>query len=136
MIKLAFRNIFRQRMRTILTLAAIGFGVAGLILSGGFVEDIFVQLREATIHSRLGHLQVARKGFGQFGRRAPFQYAIADVERLVGSLKHEPHVLEVLPRLGFAGLLSNGRANYSIIGEGVAPDKEARLGSYVILKQG
>jgi putative ABC transport system permease protein len=136
MLKLAFRNIFRQKMRTALTLAAISFGVAGLILSGGFVEDIFVQLREATIHSRLGHLQVARAGYGTFGRRSPFQYAIADVEPLMQKLRRRPHVVEVLPRLAFAGLLSNGRANFSVIGEGVDPDKEARLGSYVILTQG
>ncbi len=136
MFKLAFRNIFRQRMRTALTLAAIGFGVAGLILSGGFVEDIFVQLREATIHSRLGHLQVARAGYETFGRRSPFQYAIADPDRLIKELRGRGHVLEVLPRLAFAGLLGNGRANFSVIGEGVDPDKEARLGSYVILTQG
>lgn len=134
--KLAFRNIFRQRMRTALTLAAIVFGVAGLILSGGFVEDIFVQLREATIHSRLGHLQVSRTGYGTFGRRSPFQYAIADPDPLMRDLARRPHVVLVLPRLAFAGLLGNGRANYSIIGEGVDPEKEARLGSYVTNTQG
>ena len=31
--QLAFRNIFRQRMRTALTLAAIVFGVVGVILT-------------------------------------------------------------------------------------------------------
>ena len=134
--KLAFRNIFRQRMRTALTLAAIVFGVAGLILSGGFVEDIFVQLREATIHSRLGHLQVSRAGYATFGRRSPFQYAIAEPDSLMRELARRPHVVLVLPRLAFAGLLSNGRANDSIIGEGVDPDKEARLGSYVANTQG
>jgi putative ABC transport system permease protein len=134
--KLAFRNIFRHRMRTALTLAAIVFGVAGLILSGGFVEDIFVQLREATIHSRLGHLQVSRAGYATFGRRSPFQYAIGDSEPLMRDLAGRPHVVLVLPRLAFAGLLGNGRANYSIIGEGVDPDKEARLGSYVTNTQG
>jgi putative ABC transport system permease protein len=47
---LALRNIFRHKGRTALTLAAIVLGVAGLVVSGGFVEDIFVQLREATIY--------------------------------------------------------------------------------------
>ena len=47
MLKLAFRNIFRNRMRTGLTLAAILSGVSAIILSGGFVEDVFIQLREA-----------------------------------------------------------------------------------------
>ncbi|NUQ01866.1 MAG: ABC transporter permease, partial [Armatimonadetes bacterium] len=47
--KLALRNIFRQRIRSVVTLVAIVFGVTGLILSGGFVKDIFVQLGEAII---------------------------------------------------------------------------------------
>ena len=62
MLKLAFRNIFRNRMRTGLTLAAILSGVSAIILSGGFVEDVFIQLRESTIRSQLGHLQVFREG--------------------------------------------------------------------------
>ena len=131
MLKLAFRNIFRQKMRTALTLAAIAFGVAGLILSGGFVEDIFVQLREATIHARLGHVQVYRAGFTTFGRGAPYQYMISDATEQMERLRKVDHVEDVLPRLQFAGLLSNGKANYSVIGDGVDPDKEARLGSYV-----
>jgi putative ABC transport system permease protein len=131
MLKLAFRNIFRQKMRTALTLAAIAFGVAGLILSGGFVEDIFVQLREATIHARLGHVQVYRAGFTTFGRGAPYRYMISDPEEQMERLRKIGHVEDVLPRLQFAGLLSNGKANYSVIGDGVDPDKEARLGSFV-----
>jgi len=131
MIKLAFRNIFRQKMRTALTLGAIAFGTAGLILSGGFVEDIFVQLREATIHGQLGHLQIYRAGYYAYGRRAPYQYMIEEPERLAKRLRKLKHVVDVLPRLQFAGLLSNGRANYSIVGDGVDPAREARLGDYV-----
>ena len=41
---LALRNIFRQKTRSAATLIAITVGVAGLILAGGFVQDIFIQL--------------------------------------------------------------------------------------------
>ena len=47
MLKLALRNLLRQHARTGLTLAAISLGVASIVLSGGFVEDILIQLREA-----------------------------------------------------------------------------------------
>jgi putative ABC transport system permease protein len=130
MIRLALRNIFRQKVRTALTLAAIAFGGAGIILSGGFVEDIFLQLREATIHSQLGHVQVFHAGYGSFGRRSPFQYMISNPEATVERLRQLPHVQDVLPRLYFAGLLNNGKANFSVIGEGVDPEKETRLGDY------
>ena len=63
MFRLAFRNIVRQRLRTAMTLAAIVFGVMALILSGGFVHDVYHQLGEALIHSQSGHIQVAKEGF-------------------------------------------------------------------------
>ena len=69
MLKLALRNVFRHRARTALTLLAIVFGVAALIVTGGFIQNIFDQLAEAVIHSHSGHLQVARRGFHAEGTR-------------------------------------------------------------------
>ena len=42
MLKLALRNVFRQKSHTAMTLVAIIGGVAGLILAGGWVNDILV----------------------------------------------------------------------------------------------
>jgi putative ABC transport system permease protein len=56
---------------------------------------------------------------------------IGDPAEQMARLRKVGHVEDVLPRLQFAGLLSNGKANYSVIGDGVDPDKEARLGSFV-----
>ena len=60
-LRLAFRNILRHKGRAATTLAAVTFGVVALILSQGFVEDIFVQLAEAIIHSQTGHVQIAKE---------------------------------------------------------------------------
>jgi len=38
---LAFRNVFRNRRRTIMTLMMVGGGVAGLLLVGGFFARMF-----------------------------------------------------------------------------------------------
>ena len=80
-IRLALRNLARQRMRTGVTLAAIAFGVAALIVTGGFVEDIFIQLGEALIHSQSGHLQVAERGYFEGGTRTPERFQIRDPDR-------------------------------------------------------
>jgi len=129
MFKLAFRNIFRNRLRTGLTLAAIVSGVAAIIVSGGFVEDVFVQLRESTIHSRLGHAQIYRAGYLDYGQREPMRYLIEDPQPLVDQVRALPHVQDVLTRVNFSGLANNGRADLPVIGEGVEADKEARLGT-------
>src|SRR5437867_466161 len=76
MLRLALRNVFRHRLRTALTLAAIVSGVAGLILTGGFVDDSLSQLREATIHSQFGHLQIYRAGYYEHGVQSPYVFMI------------------------------------------------------------
>jgi putative ABC transport system permease protein len=134
--KLAARNISRHKTRTALTLGAIVLGMVGLILTGGFVEDIFTQLREATIHSQLGHLQIYRAGYYTSGRRAPYKYMIQDPQKKIMELRELPHVVDVMPRVNFSGLLSNGRTSFPIIGEGVDPEKEAKLSKYIIIKEG
>ncbi len=136
MFKLAFRNIFRNRSRTALTLAAIVTGVVAIIVSGGFVQDIFIQIREATIHSRLGHVQIFRQGYLEYGSRDPSHYLIAQPKPLVSAVRAIPHVKDVLARINFSGLANNSRADLPIIGEGVEPDKEARLGTSTSMTAG
>jgi putative ABC transport system permease protein len=136
MFKLALRNVLRQKSHTAMTLAAIIFGVAGLILAGGWVNDILSQLSEALIHSQTGHLQVYRKGFYATGSRAPEKYLIASPDTVKQSIIGMAGVESAMTRLNFSGLLNNGRSNLSIVGEGVEPGQEAVLGSSVSITAG
>lgn len=136
MFKLAFRNIFRNRLRTSLTLAAIVTGVIAIIISGGFIEDVFVQLRESTIHSRLGHIQIFRQGYLEHGRREPSHYLIDQPENIVAVINTLPHVQTAMARINFSGLANNGQADLPIIGEGVEPDKEELLGTAITMMAG
>lgn len=134
--KLALRNIFRQKIRTAMTLAAITLGVAGLIISGGFVQDIYIQLGEAIIHSQSGHAQVFRKDYLERGARQPDRFLIDQPDALAERITALPEVKEVAKRLNFAGLLNNGRRDLAIIGEGIEPDKESRLGTALEISAG
>lgn len=127
----ALRNVFRQRMRSAGTLAAISLGVAGLILAGGFVQDIFIQLGEAVIHSQSGHIQISRQGYREGRTRAPENYLIEKPEKLRQALLEEPGVQLSLARLGFSGVINNGKRDLGIIGEGVEPAAEAKLGTFL-----
>ena len=127
----ALRNVFRQRVRSAGTLAAISLGVAGLILAGGFVQDIFIQLGEAVIHSQSGHIQVARKGYREGRIRSPESFLIDRPDELKQILKEEPGVQLALARLGFSGVINNGKRDLGIIGEGVEPSAEETLGTFL-----
>lgn len=134
--RLALRNVFRQKLRSAVTITSIVFGVTGLIVAGGFVQDIIVQLGEATIHSQTGHIQVFRRGFLALGTRQPEKFLIQAPEKLTAKIALTPEVAEVMQRLNFSGLLNNGRRDLGIIGEGVEPDKESRLGTHIRIAAG
>jgi putative ABC transport system permease protein len=136
MFKLALRNILRQRARTGLTLAAIALGVASLVLSGGFVEDVLLQLRELTIRSQLGHLQVYKRGQFASGGHHPFNFLIEDAPAIAHAVDALPEVVDRAARLNFSGLISNGHGELPILGEGVEPEREARIGSAISMLAG
>ena len=117
-------------------MAAIMSGVVGLILSGGFIEDTLFQLREATIHSQLGHLQIYKTGYYAQGSQAPYKFMIDKPEPLLSVLKTLPQVEAFMQRLNFAGVLNNGRTDIPIVGEGLEPEKEAKLGSFITITAG
>jgi putative ABC transport system permease protein len=136
MLRLAFRNLLRQRARTAITLTAVAFGVMGLVLSGGFVRDVFFQLAEALIHSQSGHLQISRLGFFDSGTRSPERFLISDVEPALEKIRSMPRVDDAMARVNFSGLLSNGRRDLAIVGEGVEALRERRLGSFLAIVAG
>lgn len=134
---LALRNIFRQKIRTIATLAAIAIGVSGLILAGGFVKDIFIQLGEAIIHSQTGHIQITRTGYNDNKTRAPEKFLIKEGDELRAKLVSQiPEIDQVISRLGFTGVINNGHRDLGIVGEGIEPDGEAKLGTFLNYLEG
>lgn len=136
MLTLALRNILRRPARSALTLAAIALGVTSLVLAGGYVEDTLVQLREATIKSRLGHLQVYKAGLYASGGQRPFDFLIDDAAALEEAIDTLPMVVAKARRLSFSGLLNNGRGELPIWGEGIQPEPELQLGSTLTMLQG
>lgn len=128
---LALRNLLRQRTRTAITLVAIIVGVSGLILSGGFIRDIIHQLGEAIIGSQTGHLQIAQPRFFDSGQALAADTLLRDPQALRRRIAATPGVTDTMGRLSFFGILNNGRRDYSIIGEGIEPGPEARLGGFI-----
>jgi putative ABC transport system permease protein len=132
----AFRNLTRNRIRSVLSLCAIIFGVVALLLSGGFIEWIFLDMRETTIFSRLGHLQITRPGFLSGGTADPFAFMLPDEMKELRLISAQPQIRSITPRLSFAGMISRGEATLSFLGEGVDPEKEIFVSRHLNISQG
>jgi putative ABC transport system permease protein len=135
-LQMAFRNVARNRRRSAMTIGVIAFGVAALIVTGGFVQDLYRQLGETVVYSQSGHLQVAREELFSYGSRSPEKHRIAQVPSVKAELAKLPGVRVVSGRLAFAGLLSNGNRDVPVLGEGIEPDGELSMMRSITLLHG
>jgi len=126
-LKLAMRNVFRHKARSIITLSTIIFGCIALIFVGGFFHNIFWQMRESYINAHTGHIQVYKEGFNKGGRREPFNYLIENYDEVKTLIKTFPEVNFVTGRIQFAGLISTGDTTMSFLAQGVEPQHERTL---------
>ena len=123
--RLALRNLFRHRVRSLVTLAAIAFSTIVLIVAAGFIQQIFLDLRVATIETGLGHIQVTKPGYFDRGLADPYAYLLPSKPPAVATIESMPHVAAVGERLNFNGLISHDEGTLSFVGIGVEPGKEA-----------
>ena len=125
-VRLAARNLIRQRRRTLLGLATVCGGVVAYLLAAGFIQWVLQSMREATIQSQLGHIQITRPGYFRQGLGDPYQYLLP-AEIAVPTTDRVEGVRTVTPRLAFSGLISRADATVSFIGEGIDPVREAPI---------
>ncbi|HYR30015.1 MAG TPA: FtsX-like permease family protein [Thermoanaerobaculia bacterium] len=126
LVKLALRNIFRNRRRSAITLAVIVFGAIGLILFGGYKAVTFRGLRESTIRGRLGHLQIFGAGHGK-GSQKPLEHALEDVAALRRQIEKDPRVEKTAAQITLMGLISNGDKSETFVATAVEPEKDRAM---------
>ena len=132
----AFRSLLRQPRRSAMAVAAVTFGIVALMLASGFIEWIYLDLRESTIHAQLGHLQIVRPGYHEAGRSDPFAYLLPATSSALDAVRRTPHVKAVAPRLHFSGLASHGDTTISFIGDAVDPALESELSRSLLIEKG
>jgi putative ABC transport system permease protein len=134
---LAFRNLTRHKRRSRLSIGAVAFGIAALILASGFIEWIFYDVRETTIKSQLGHLQIVRPNYFEVGKADPYAFLLPkNLPKFVEQRSDLYQVTVAVPRLGFSGLISHGEATLSFIGEGIDPEEQVYFGDALQISAG
>lgn len=132
----AYRNLKRQRNRTIVAVLTLATGLIAYLLAGGFIEWIFHGMRETTIRSQLGHIQIVRPGYMDKGRADPYSFILPQDSSHLGDIAKTPGVINVAQRLTFSGLVSFRDNTVSFIGEGIEPEREAVISDQIYIRAG
>ncbi|MBI5194068.1 MAG: ABC transporter permease [Nitrospirae bacterium] len=123
-LKMAWRNIRRNLRRTIITLSAITFGLAAMIVFFGFTDGFHAQWVENTVKAYTGHIQIYRSGY----RDDPqLNRSIANAAEIIKELKTESAVDTYAERVEVQGLISTAENSYGVLIRGIDPGEEVKI---------
>ncbi|MEY4749417.1 MAG: hypothetical protein RIQ60_1631 [Pseudomonadota bacterium] len=122
-LRFAWLNTLRNRRRSAVTVAIAALGTAAILLAGGFALATYEALAQAAARST-GHLVLARAAQFDGDEDVPLQHGLDNAAGLAERLLADPEVRQVLPRISFGGLISNGDKSVVMMAEGIAPDAE------------
>ena len=122
--KLAWRNVLRNKRRTVLSGIAVGIGLASLM----FVDGLYVGMLESMIRTAtdtfLGQGQVHAQGFRD---TLEVDKTINNSEAFMKSLETENLVSDFSPRTVSFGMLSSASGVNSVLLYGIEPDTERHI---------
>lgn len=134
--RLASRNLRRNAKRTIVAVLTVAGGIVAFLLAGGFIAWIFQDMRESTIHSQLGHLQVVRPDYYEKGIADPYAFLLPAQSPEQKLIEGTEGLVSLTPRLAFSGLVSHGEVTLAFVGEGVDPVRERPISSRITIVSG
>ncbi len=106
LLKLAIRNLRRNRRRSAITLAAMVIGTVAMTCLRGFINGQQRIIVENQVAGRMGAVQVHKKGYIANVLTSPLALDMADTPELRLKLAKLPGVVAVAPRIEFGAMLS------------------------------
>ena len=135
-LKFAIKNTLRNRRRSLVTVSIAALGTAAILLAGGFALYTYQALAQAAARTS-GHLILGKPDHFAKDEDEPLQHGLNDVAALRTQLLADPAVRQVLPKVEFSGLISNGEKSTVMMAAGVDPDGEfAVKGPFLTITEG
>jgi len=133
-VKMAWRNIWRNPRRTLLTIAAIAFACVLLVFMLSFQFGSYDTMINASVKIHTGHLQVQARGYQDDQK---IRQVIADPRPVQKALDAMQEVLAHAPRARAFALVSSADRAYGVMVEGIVPQAEAQVSTLPrIIRQG
>ena len=123
-LKLAWRNIWRNKRRTLITVASIFFGVLLSAYMTSMQEGSYDKMVDIVVKFYSGYMQVHQEDYWENKSiNNSFDYDQA----MIGKLKSHPEIELVIPRLESFGLASAQELTRGAAIFGIVPEVETRL---------
>jgi len=121
---IAWRNLWRNRRRTLFTAGGIAFACVLLMFSRSLQLGSYKGMVDAATDMLSGHIQIQHR---EFMDDPSLEYAVPEADSLALRLSHSPEVLIAAPRAQAFALLSVGEKSFGAQVLGVDPAAELQL---------
>src|SRR5579871_3826140 len=119
--KLAWRNMWRSRRRTLITISSIFFAVIFAILMRVMMVGMFDKMIADTVSMSCGYIQIHHEGYWE---SKSIDSTFEENPKLETILSNEKDVTAWAPRLESFALASSGERTKGIMLIGINPEKE------------
>ena len=123
--KLAWRNIWRNTRRTVLTILAVAFGILLIVVMRGMQYGSYAEMIATAVKRSSGHIQVHANGYWE-KKTLKYAFPIADAD--TAAIAALPHVTHLSPKLVADALVGAGTENTTgaqVVG--VIPSREQAM---------
>ncbi len=124
LLKLAWRNIWRNKRRSLIVLISVVVGLTAIVLTDGLSNGMMRQMLFNQINLDISHIQIHKKGFNS---NKIIKNYIPDYERVDSLLNKNPEVLSYSKRVFATGILSSANNSSGVIIYGINPPEEAKV---------
>ncbi|MBN1695367.1 ABC transporter permease [candidate division WOR-3 bacterium] len=126
-IKLGFKNIFRNKRRTFLTITAVFFATFLVVMFKSFIGGLWGSTINNVIMLETGHVKVAHKKYLEKEKTQPLEYYVVDAEKIINQLEELSEVNFATPRIKAPVMLNINDKNYYTQLLAINPEKEKRF---------
>jgi len=126
-LKLAFRNVFRFKRRTLITLSAISLGLALLVITICLMNGMDKHSIANIINCQTSHIKIFKSGYYEIRQEFPMDLTIQDPKQYSAYLKTIPGVKAVESRIIFGATLIKGMDELPCLGVGIETDKDGDI---------
>jgi ABC-type lipoprotein release transport system permease subunit len=122
-LRLAWRNVWRHRRRTLIIVIAMGLGLSMMMFYDGLVAGFNQAIYGNAIKVLGGNIQVHAQGYRAKAGQNPL-LPIPDDLAVVAAASADPHVVAATRRITTGGLASSREGAFAVGITGIEPEKE------------
>jgi ABC-type lipoprotein release transport system permease subunit len=123
---LAWRNLWRHRVRTLIVVAAMALGLAMMMFYDGLVAGFQQAIYGNAIKILGGNIQVHASGYSSQADENPL-LPLANDQSIVSAALALPQVQAASRRINTGGLISSREGAFAVEITGIEPEKEAQV---------